>query len=79
MEREPHPDDPWDNDEYVRRLVHAEISGNIVHNGSSKFANWMLSVIAGIMIVGVVGGVVLYGQVQRIDAKVDLIIQGRIK
>jgi hypothetical protein len=48
-------------------------------NGSTKFVNWMLSVTTALMIAAIVGGVVLYGQVQSINTKVDLLIAGHIK
>jgi hypothetical protein len=48
-------------------------------NGGSKFINWMLSVTTALMIAAIVGGVVLYGQVQSINTKVDLLIAGHIK
>ena len=50
-----------------------------VFNGSTKFINWMLSVTTALMIAAIVGGVVLYGQVQSINTKVDLLIAGHIK
>jgi hypothetical protein len=50
-----------------------------VFNGSTKFVNWMLSVTTALMIASIVGGVVLYGQVQAINTKVDLLISGHIK
>ncbi len=53
-------------------------SGN-TFNGSTRFVNWMLSVTTALMIAAIVGGVVLYGQVQSINTKVDLLIAGHIK
>jgi hypothetical protein len=55
------------------------IGDNAGFNGSTKFVNWMLSVTTALMIASIVGGVVLYGQVQSINTKVDLLIAGHIK
>lgn len=66
--------------ELIKRREHrAAVSSGNVFNGSTKFVNFMLTLLGGLMLVGIVGGVVLYGQVQTINAKVDLIMQGRIK
>src|ERR1700691_1417560 len=55
------------------------MGSHITFNGSTKFVNWMLSVTTALMIASIVGGVVLYGQVQSINTKVDLLIAGHIK
>jgi hypothetical protein len=62
--------------------LRSEMQGMGSHNtfnGSTKFVNWMLSVTTALMIASIVGGVVLYGQVQSINTKVDLLIAGHIK
>lgn len=64
--------------ELIKRREHRAAMG-AGFNGSTKFVNFMLTLLGGLMLVGIVGGVVLYGQVQTINAKVDLIMQGRIK
>jgi hypothetical protein len=55
------------------------IGSNNTFNGSTKFVNWMLSVSTVLLTTAIVGLVVLYGQVQSINSKVDLIITGHIK
>jgi hypothetical protein len=62
----------------IRRELQGMGSNN-TFNGSTKFVNWMLSVTTALMIASIVGGVVLYGQVQSINTKVDLLIAGHIK
>jgi hypothetical protein len=52
--------------------------GNI-NGGSNKFLNWLLAILTSLITIGIVGGVNMYGQIQAINSKVDLIIQGRIK
>src|ERR1700685_1349866 len=61
--------------EETRRELQGMGSNN-TFNGSTKFVNWMLSVTTALMIAAIVGGVVLYGQVQSINTKVDLLIAG---
>jgi hypothetical protein len=50
-----------------------------VFNGSTKFINFLLATVTGLLIAAIVGGVALYGKVEAIDTKVDLIITGHIK
>ena len=55
-------------------------------NGSTKYVTAMLTLISALMVAGIVGGISMYANVaaltQKIEAtnaKVDLIIAGRIK
>ena len=65
-------------DDMERRLRGDAGTGN-VFNGSTKYVNAMLALIVGLLVAVICGGVQLYGQVQRIDGKVELIITGHIK
>jgi hypothetical protein len=60
--------------------------GGDQYNGSNKFINAMLTLLSGLMLAGIVGGISLYAHVaaiaEKVDAtnyKVDLIIAGKIK
>lgn len=64
---------------FERERSYAGMGSGAHFNGSTKFINWMLSVTTALMIASIVGGVVLYGQVQSINTKVDLLIAGHIK
>jgi len=62
------------------------MGSNNTFNGSSKYINAMLTLLSGLMLTGIVGGIAMYGHVsalsEKVDAtnaKVDLIIAGRIK
>lgn len=48
-------------------------------NGSTKFVNWMLALIMILAGAGICGDIVVYGQVQRLQGNVDLLLQGKIK
>lgn len=48
-------------------------------NGSTKFVHWMLGLIMLLVAAGICGDVVVYGQVQRLQGNVDLLLQGKIK
>jgi hypothetical protein len=65
-------------DDMDRRL-RGDMGSGHVFNGSTKFVNTMLSILSALMVAGIIGGVVLYGNVQAISVKVDLIISGHIK
>jgi hypothetical protein len=60
--------------------------GQANSNGSSKYVNAMLTLLSGLMLTGIVGGIAMYGrveamamQVKATNDKVDLIIQGKIR
>jgi hypothetical protein len=69
----------FDRRNYKSRRDDRSQGDHAAFNGSTKFVNWMLSVTTVLMISAIVGGVVLYGQVQSINTKVDLLIAGHIK
>jgi hypothetical protein len=50
-----------------------------VHNGSTKFINTMLTVMSLLIVAAICGEVVVYGQVQVLQATVNMIIQGHVK
>jgi hypothetical protein len=48
-------------------------------NGSTKFINAMLSILVILVAGAITGEVIVYGQVQAIQAQVNLIVMGRVK
>lgn len=57
--------------------VHVPVS---VQNGTmSKFINWMLGIVALLAVAGITGQILVYGQVQAMTAKVDILMQERHK
>jgi hypothetical protein len=48
-------------------------------NGSTRFVNSMLTVLALLVTAAICGEVVVYGQVQVLQSTVTMLVQGRIK
>jgi hypothetical protein len=76
--------------EYKQWRAHRErlasLGSGSTFNGSPRFVNFMLSVIAGLLIAGIGGGILMYGDFKSVQAEVksihetiDLIITGRIR
>ena len=68
------------------RRDRAGVGSNNYFNGSTKFVNFMLSVIAGLLIAGIGGGILVYGDFKSVQAEVksiheiiDLIVQGKLR
>ena len=53
--------------------------GGSVFNGSTKFVNAILSILTLLVVAAICGEVVVYGQVQSLESKVDLIVDGHLK
>jgi len=71
--------DDYDKDMQYQRRDHEGMGSHATFNGSTKFINSMLSIIAALLIAGICGEVVVYGQVQRLEGAVTLIIEGKIR
>jgi hypothetical protein len=65
--------DPRDYQELAYRM------DNRIYNGSTKIITALLALTNLLVAAGVVGGVVLYGKVEALDSKVDLILSGRLR
>jgi hypothetical protein len=52
---------------------------NRVYNGSTKLITALMALMNILVAAAVVGGVVLYGKVEALDSKVDLILTGRLR
>lgn len=48
-------------------------------NGSTKIITFLLSLMNLLTAAAIIGGVVMYGKVETLDTKVDMIINGHIK
>lgn len=64
----------------------ASMGSHNTFNGSTKYVNAMLTLLTGLMLAGIVGGISLYANVaaltQKVSStneKVDLIIAGKLK
>jgi hypothetical protein len=65
--------DPHDYEELGRYM------DNRTYNGSTKIITALLALMNLLVAAAVVGGVVLYGKVEALDSKVDLILSGRLR
>jgi hypothetical protein len=54
------------------------MGSNNYFNGSTKFVNTMLTVLALLVASAICGEVVVYGQVQVLQATVNMLVDGRI-
>jgi hypothetical protein len=52
---------------------------NRVFNGSTKVITSLLALMNILTAAAIVGGIVMYGKVEALDSKVDLIITGHIR
>lgn len=71
-----------DFDELVSYMERRQARININNqgfNGSTKFVNWMLTVLALLMTAAIAGEVTVYGQVQVLQSTVNYIIEGHMK
>jgi hypothetical protein len=50
-----------------------------LHNGSTKFINSMLTILSLLIVAAICGEVVVYGEVQVLQATVNMIVAGHIK
>jgi len=64
----------YDEDLQYKERRERGMGNGSTFNGSTKFVNFMLSIMMTLVIAAVVGGVVLYGQVQSLSAKVDILM-----
>lgn len=48
-------------------------------NGSTRFINWMLTVLALLVVAAISGEIVVYGEVQVLQSTVNLMLAGHIK
>jgi hypothetical protein len=80
-------DDPEAYEELGRRMDKRGMdnSGGI-YNGSTRIITWMMALLNGLTIAGIVGGVMMYGRVSVLEEKitnlsnkVEMIIKGDIK
>jgi hypothetical protein len=69
--------DPQDYRELGHRMDHRQQQGPF--NGSTKIITSLLALMNILTAAAIVGGIVMYGRVEALDSKVDLIITGHIK
>jgi hypothetical protein len=50
-----------------------------IYNGSTKIVTTLLALMNILTAAAIVGGVVMYGKVEALDSKVDLILSGRLR
>ena len=55
------------------------MGSNSAIGSSTTFVNAMLSIITGLILAGIVGEVIVYGEVQSLNTTVSMIVQGKIR
>lgn len=68
-------DDPRD----YARLGREMDKRYMIYNGSTKIVTTLLALMNILTAAAIVGGVVMYGRVEALDSKVDLILSGRLR
>jgi hypothetical protein len=74
----------YDDDlQYIERRHKERREGGVgnhaTFNGSTKFVNTMLTVIALLMVAGISGEIIVYGKVESLATTVQLIVDGKIR
>jgi hypothetical protein len=73
------PDDESDYDEYIRRVAISAVGGYGNSNGAgARATNWLLTILSGLVLAEMLGGVVVYGKVEALQSTMNLIVEGKI-